>query len=136
MQGALRNVLLGAAAAALVAGGIGPEGSPGMPPAWAGISGQAVTNAKALLRYGLPIECKPIRQIQRELEGVSEDLRVPGGCWFWGGWGMSEDLRELGGWVGDGRGRMTGCERGTAHAAWVGGWVAGFPSVCWVPGGC
>ncbi len=35
---------------------------------------------QALLRYALPIDCKPIRQIQRDLEGISDDLRVPGGC--------------------------------------------------------
>ena len=29
-----------------------------------------MTNAKALLRYALPIDCKPIRQVQRELEAV------------------------------------------------------------------
>lgn len=43
----LRNALLGAAAAAVVAGGVGPEGSPALPAAWAGIGGGAVTNAKA-----------------------------------------------------------------------------------------
>lgn len=78
VQGVLRNALLGAAAAAVVAGGVGPEGSPALPAAWAGIGGGAVTNAKALLRYALPIDCKPIRQVQRDLEGISDDLRVPG----------------------------------------------------------
>lgn len=80
VQGALRNALLSAAAAAVVAGGAGPQGLPLLapPPAHAGISGNAVTNAKAILRYALPIDCKPIRQIQRELEAVSEDLRIPG----------------------------------------------------------
>jgi len=47
VQGVLRNALLGAAAAAVVAGGLGPEGSPALPAAWAGIGGGAVTNAKA-----------------------------------------------------------------------------------------
>lgn len=37
-----------------------------------------VTPAQALLRYALPIDCKPIRQVQRDLEGISDDLRVPG----------------------------------------------------------
>lgn len=37
-----------------------------------------VTPVQALLRYALPIDCKPIRQVQRELEGISDDLRVPG----------------------------------------------------------
>lgn len=39
-----------------------------------------VTNPKALLRYALPIDNKPIRSIQRELEAISAELRVPGGC--------------------------------------------------------
>jgi hypothetical protein len=73
---AFRNTLLGAAAAALVGGAAAPDAL--APPAWAGIGGGAVTNAKALLRYSLPIDSKPIRQIQRELEAVSEDLRIPG----------------------------------------------------------
>lgn len=73
----LRNALLGAAAAALVGGGAAPDAL--APPAWAGIGGGAVTNAKALLRYSLPVDNKPIRQIQRDLEAISDDLRVPGG---------------------------------------------------------
>ncbi|EFN59625.1 hypothetical protein CHLNCDRAFT_33486 [Chlorella variabilis] len=72
----LRNALLGAAAAALVGGGAAPDAL--APPAWAGIGGGAVTNAKALLRYSLPVDNKPIRQIQRDLEAISDDLRVPG----------------------------------------------------------
>ncbi|PSC68158.1 Peptidyl-prolyl cis-trans chloroplastic [Micractinium conductrix] len=75
LGGVLRNALLGAAAATLVAGAA-PDAA--LLPAHAGIGGGAVTNAKALLRYSLPIECKPIRQIQRELEVISDELRVPG----------------------------------------------------------
>ena len=40
-------------------------------------AGDPVKNAKALLRYSLPIENKPIRQVQGELEGLSEALRIP-----------------------------------------------------------
>jgi hypothetical protein len=76
--GVLRNALLGAAAAALVGGAAVPDSL--APPAWAGIGGGAVTNAKALLRYALPIDNKPIRKIQKELEAISDELRVPGGC--------------------------------------------------------
>ena len=65
-------------AAALVAGGVGPDAS--MPQAQAGIGRPTVTNAKALLRYSLPIDNKPIRKVQRELEAISDELRVPGGC--------------------------------------------------------
>ena len=41
-------------------------------------AGDPVKNARALLRNALPIENKPIRTIQSALEGVSEQLRVPG----------------------------------------------------------
>lgn len=49
------------------------------PPAHAGLTaGDPVKNARALLRNALPVNNKPIRQIQLELEGISEQLRVPG----------------------------------------------------------
>ena len=44
----------------------------------AGLEANPVTNAKALLRYGLPINNKPIRAVQKKLENISDDLRVPG----------------------------------------------------------
>ncbi|WAL58403.1 peptidylprolyl isomerase [Thermocoleostomius sinensis] len=37
--------------------------------------GNAITDGKALLRYSLPIDNKPVRQIQRELEDMSDILR-------------------------------------------------------------
>lgn len=37
-----------------------------------------VKNAGALLRNALPINNKPIRDIQRNLEAISEELRIPG----------------------------------------------------------
>ena len=40
--------------------------------------GDPVKNPYALLRNALPISNKPIRQVQRALESISEDLRVPG----------------------------------------------------------
>jgi cyclophilin family peptidyl-prolyl cis-trans isomerase len=50
-----------------------------VPPATAGmLSADPVKNANALLRYALPIDNKPIRRIQKELEQISEDLRIPG----------------------------------------------------------
>lgn len=76
---ALRNVLLGAAAAALV--GAAPAIAPDAwaPTAHAGmLAADPVKNAKALLRYALPIQNKPIRAIQKDLEQISEDLRIPG----------------------------------------------------------
>ena len=41
-------------------------------------AGDPVKNARALLRNALPIDNKPMRTIQASLEGVSEQLRVPG----------------------------------------------------------
>ncbi|GMH45966.1 hypothetical protein BSKO_13930 [Bryopsis sp. KO-2023] len=42
------------------------------------ISRDPVKNAKAILRYALPIDNKPIRKIQGALENISEEVRVPG----------------------------------------------------------
>ncbi|ACO68970.1 peptidyl-prolyl cis-trans isomerase chloroplast precursor [Micromonas commoda] len=44
----------------------------------AGLEANPVTNARALLRNALPIDNKQIREVQRKLESISEDLRVPG----------------------------------------------------------
>lgn len=78
-QMVMHNALMGAAAAALFVGA--PALSPDAltPQAQAGMLSQApVKNAKALLRYALPINNKPIREIQKDLEQISEDLRIPG----------------------------------------------------------
>ncbi|MEB3356151.1 MAG: peptidylprolyl isomerase [Synechococcales bacterium] len=40
--------------------------------------GNAITDGKALLRYALPIDNDPIRDLQKELEDISETLRVQG----------------------------------------------------------
>ena len=74
-----RNALLGAAAAALVIGAPATAPQPFAPQAQAGmLSADPVKNAKALLRYALPINNKPIRAIQKDLEQISEDIRIPG----------------------------------------------------------
>jgi cyclophilin family peptidyl-prolyl cis-trans isomerase len=44
----------------------------------AGLEANPVTNARALLRNSLPITNKSIREVQRKLESISDDLRVPG----------------------------------------------------------
>jgi peptidylprolyl isomerase len=44
-------------------------------PAMALPPGNAITDGKALLRYSLPIDNKPVREIQRSLEEMSEALR-------------------------------------------------------------
>lgn len=38
--------------------------------------GNAITDGKALLRYALPIDNKPIRDIQLDLENISDALRA------------------------------------------------------------
>jgi hypothetical protein len=50
------------------------------PAAQAGLQAtDPVKNASALLRYALPIDNKnPIRRVQRDLESISESLRIPG----------------------------------------------------------
>lgn len=49
------------------------------PPAEAGlVAGDPIKNARAILRYALPIDNKEIRQVQKGLEDISEGLRVPG----------------------------------------------------------
>lgn len=40
--------------------------------------GNAIKDGKALLRYALPIDNKNVRRLQRELEDISETLRVQG----------------------------------------------------------
>lgn len=38
--------------------------------------GNAITDGKALLRYGLPVENKPVREIQTSLENTADSLRA------------------------------------------------------------
>ena len=78
VQGVLRNALLGAAAAAVVAGGVGPEGSPALPAAWAGIGGGAVTNAKA--SQGCE-RCSGIVLIRSHAGPAAGAARVAAACW-------------------------------------------------------
>jgi len=41
-------------------------------------AGDPIKNAQAILRYALPIDNKPIREVQRDLESISDALRIPG----------------------------------------------------------
>lgn len=41
-------------------------------------AGDPVKNARAILRNALPVDNKPIRKVARELESISEALRIPG----------------------------------------------------------
>ncbi|KAL2651770.1 hypothetical protein R1flu_019898 [Riccia fluitans] len=42
------------------------------------ISGPPIKDANALLRYALPVSNKPIKEIQKTLEGITEALKLPG----------------------------------------------------------
>jgi peptidylprolyl isomerase len=47
------------------------------PPSYARLpAGNAITDGKALLRYALPIDNKPVRQLQAALEDISNQLRA------------------------------------------------------------
>lgn len=41
-------------------------------------AGDPIKNARAILRNALPVDNKPIRKVARELESISEALRIPG----------------------------------------------------------
>lgn len=47
-----------------------PDGRAALP------AGNAITDGKALLRYSLPIDNKPVRELQRSLEDISNQLRA------------------------------------------------------------
>ncbi|KAL3163266.1 Peptidyl-prolyl cis-trans isomerase, chloroplastic [Trebouxia sp. C0010 RCD-2024] len=76
----LRNCAVGLAAAAAMILPMTMAPSPMLPSAEAKalLDREPVKNARALLRYALPIDNKYIRQMQKELEGISESLRIPG----------------------------------------------------------
>lgn len=42
------------------------------------IAGPPIKDPNALLRYALPIDNKPIREVQKSLEDISENLKLPG----------------------------------------------------------
>ncbi len=47
------------------------------PPSYAGLpAGNAITDGKALLRYALPIDNQPIRDLQGDLEDISNQMRA------------------------------------------------------------
>ncbi|CAK0787337.1 hypothetical protein CVIRNUC_010556 [Coccomyxa viridis] len=79
MGDTLKSLAMGLAAAACV---LAPSAMapPELMP-WAEarlVAGDPVKNARAILRYALPIQNTSARRIQSELEGISEELRIPG----------------------------------------------------------
>eukprot|EP00887_Chlorella_sp_A99_P003252 scaffold9.g3252.t1 len=79
VQEAVKKCAVGVAAAALLAAAPGVMPEVAAPAAQASLTAaDPVKNAGALLRNALPVDCKPIRRVQGELEGISETLRIPG----------------------------------------------------------
>lgn len=75
----MSNALMGLAAVATLMGAPALAPPPVAPAAQALLTaGDPVKNARAILRNALPIDCKPIRTIQVELESIAEALRIPG----------------------------------------------------------
>mmetsp|Transcript_34778 Transcript_34778/g.88082 ORF Transcript_34778/g.88082 Transcript_34778/m.88082 type:complete len:421 (-) Transcript_34778:340-1602(-) len=73
----LSKAMLSVATASVV--GMSTLGLQFAPPAEAKLTaGDPIKNAQAILRYALPIDNKPIREVQRDLESIAEALRIPG----------------------------------------------------------
>ncbi|GAB4816282.1 hypothetical protein N2152v2_003328 [Parachlorella kessleri] len=78
-QNLLKGCVIGVAAASLAVGAPVVAPPPLAPQAEARlIDRDPIKNASALLRYALPIDNKPIRQVQADLDGISDALRIPG----------------------------------------------------------
>ncbi|CAL5222330.1 g4676 [Coccomyxa viridis] len=76
---ALRKCAMSAAAAVCVSASLAMAPAELAPLAEARLTaGDPVKNARAILRYALPIENTSARRVQQELEGISEELRIPG----------------------------------------------------------
>lgn len=84
LKNASLAVAAGAAALSLQVGQIGAPvdaatlPNPAIPDLGVLITGKPINDAKALLRYALPIDNKDIQTVQMSLEAISDDLRVPG----------------------------------------------------------
>lgn len=75
---AAKTAVVSVTAAAMITSPAGAFEAQQAIPELAGLEANPISNSKALLRYALPINNKPIREIQRKLESISDDLRVPG----------------------------------------------------------
>lgn len=54
------------------------ERGPAIPDLGVLISGPPIKDASALLRYALPIDNKPIKEIQKSLEEITDEMKIPG----------------------------------------------------------
>jgi len=70
LKNSLMAILLVTIFLGITTAGWTPSSSAALP------SGNAITDGKALLRYALPIDNKPVRQLQASLEDISAQLRA------------------------------------------------------------
>ncbi|MEH2435786.1 MAG: peptidylprolyl isomerase [Nostoc sp.] len=70
LKNSLMAILLVTIFLGITTSGWTPSSSAALP------SGNAITDGKALLRYALPIDNKPVRQLQASLEDISAQLRA------------------------------------------------------------
>jgi peptidylprolyl isomerase len=70
LKSRLKNILVALLLVALFSSMATPASYAALP------SGNAITDGKALLRYALPIDNKPVRQLQASLEDISNQLRA------------------------------------------------------------
>jgi hypothetical protein len=67
-----------APSAAFIADGVGAAAAAPVIGDLSSLAANPVQNPRALLRNALPVKNKEIREVQRRLESISDDLRVPG----------------------------------------------------------
>lgn len=70
LKNSLMTILLVAIFLGITTSGWTPSSNAALP------AGNAITDGKALLRYALPIDNKPVRQLQASLEDISAQLRA------------------------------------------------------------
>ncbi|MBD2569936.1 peptidylprolyl isomerase [Anabaena lutea] len=70
LDNSLKAILLVTIFLGIITAGWTPSGHAALP------SGNAITDGKALLRYALPIDNKPVRKLQVSLEDISNQLRA------------------------------------------------------------
>jgi peptidylprolyl isomerase len=70
LKSRLKNILVALLLVALFSSMATPASYAALP------AGNAITDGKALLRYALPIDNKPVRQLQASLEDISNQLRA------------------------------------------------------------
>jgi len=72
------SAIVVAPSAAFIADGVGAAAAAPVIGDLSSLAANPVQNPRALLRNALPVKNKEIREVQRRLESISDDLRVPG----------------------------------------------------------